>query len=126
MQQYSTHVTALQALQMQLGAAGLGASPAGFAAPQQQMQLQHIHPHGPTSLSSSAAAAAGGLGAAAAAAAAAAGGGGAAAAAADQGVSAHDPAQQLLQQQLNQQQASQQQVVGQLLQPQVGQLLQQG
>jgi hypothetical protein len=78
MQQYSTHVTALQALQMQLGAAGLGASPAGFAAPQQQMQLQHIHPHGPTSLSSSAAAAAaaGGLGAAAAAAAAAAAGGG--------------------------------------------------
>jgi hypothetical protein len=49
-----------------------------------------------------------------------------AAAAGHSGVSAHDPAQQLLQQQLNQQQASQQQVVGQLLQPQVGQLLQQG
>jgi hypothetical protein len=85
---------------------------------QQQMQLQHTHPHGPTSLSSSAAAAAaaGGLGAAAAAAAAGAagggGGGGGGAAAADQGVSAYDPAQQLLQQQLNQQQASQQQVVG--------------
>jgi hypothetical protein len=76
MQQYSTQVTALQALQMQLGAAGLGASPAGFAALQQQMQLQHMHPHGPTSLSSSAAAAAAAGGVGAAAAAAAGGGGG--------------------------------------------------
>jgi hypothetical protein len=75
MQQYSTQVTHLQALQMQLGAAGLGASPAGFAALQQQLQLQQMHPHGHSSLGSAAAAAAAAGGAGAAAAAAGGGGG---------------------------------------------------